>query len=154
MLNQIRAKVQHCGNTRPVCARSSRPTTRHQHRHAVTKAANNGTRLKLFDAVSLGNLCVDVVVPLQRLPAADPVARKQLLQELTAQQHVQSSWELGGTCNFMIAAARLGMSTGGVGHVGNDVYGQYMDQVLQVKSCCIAVYCHTMQMCLDCTMKG
>ncbi|KAG1673693.1 hypothetical protein FOA52_010562 [Chlamydomonas sp. UWO 241] len=34
----------------------------------------------------------------------------------------------------MIAAARLGLSVGSVGHVGSDVYGRYVDEVLQAES--------------------
>eukprot|EP00775_Hariotina_reticulata_P013761 gene13761-13880_t len=66
-----------------------------------------------------------------QLPAADTRARQQLLQQLTAHPPDEQAWELGGNCNFMIAASRLGMHVGSVGHVGNDVYGQYMDRILQ-----------------------
>ena len=39
---------------------------------------------------------------------------------------------MGGTCNFMIAAARLGLRVGSVAHIGGDVYGRYIHDVLQV----------------------
>lgn len=41
---------------------------------------------------------------------------------------------MGGNCNFMIAAARLGMRVGSVGHIGPDTYGRYIADVLQVGS--------------------
>ena len=34
----------------------------------------------------------------------------------------------------MIAAARLGLRVGAIGHVGDDVYGDFMRRVLQVPS--------------------
>lgn len=82
--------------------------------------------------IGLSNLCVDIVIPVQQLPPADPDARQALLQQLTADPPDQQHWELGGNCNFMIAAARMGMRVGSIGHVGNDMYGSYMDRVLQV----------------------
>ena len=30
-----------------------------------------------------------------------------------------------------LQAARLGMNVGSIGHVGNDVYGRYMDSIMQ-----------------------
>lgn len=45
---------------------------------------------------------------------------------------MQDAWEVGGNCNFMIAAARLGMRVGSVGHIGPDTYGRYVADVLQV----------------------
>mmetsp|Transcript_2991 Transcript_2991/g.7381 ORF Transcript_2991/g.7381 Transcript_2991/m.7381 type:complete len:416 (-) Transcript_2991:319-1566(-) len=86
------------------------------------------------DVVSLGNLCVDVVVPVPELPPADTNARRQLLEKLTAAPADESAWEVGGNCNFIIAAARLGLKVGTVGHVGTDVYGRFMRRVLQEES--------------------
>ncbi|KAF6266752.1 Ribokinase-like protein [Scenedesmus sp. NREL 46B-D3] len=86
---------------------------------------------KEHDVIGLSNLCVDIVIPVQQLPPADPDARQALLQQLTADPPDQQHWELGGNCNFMIAAARMGMRVGSIGHVGNDMYGSYMDRVLQ-----------------------
>lgn len=87
---------------------------------------------KDHDVIGLSNLCVDIVIPVQQLPPADPEARQGLLQQLTAEPPDEQHWELGGNCNFMIAAARMGMRVGSIGHVGNDTYGRYMDRVLQV----------------------
>ena len=39
---------------------------------------------------------------------------------------------MGASCNFMIAAARLGLQVGAVGHVGDDVYGDFMRRIMQV----------------------
>jgi sugar/nucleoside kinase (ribokinase family) len=87
---------------------------------------------KVHDVIGLSNLCVDIVIPVQELPPVDPAARQGLLQQLTAAPPDEQHWELGGNCNFMIAAARMGMRVGSIGHVGDDVYGRYMDRVLQV----------------------
>lgn len=75
-----------------------------------------------YDVVALGNLCVDVVLPVPELPSSVPSERAQLLQRLTADPPDKSAWELGGNCNFMIAAARLGMQVASVGQVGLGSY--------------------------------
>jgi sugar/nucleoside kinase (ribokinase family) len=78
--------------------------------------------------VALGNLCVDVVQPVISLPPVD----KQLLKQLTAAPPNTDSWELGGSCNFTIAASRLGLKAATVGHVAADVYGDFLRDVLRV----------------------
>jgi hypothetical protein len=40
--------------------------------------------------------------------------------------------QVGGNCNFMVAASRLGLATASVGHIGTDIYGSFMDEVLRV----------------------
>jgi hypothetical protein len=46
--------------------------------------------------VSLSNLCVDVMVPVEELPPGDTEARRRLLQQLTAQPPPMEQWEVGG----------------------------------------------------------
>lgn len=53
-------------------------------------------RRKQFDVVSLSNLCVDVMVPVEELPPNDAEARRRLLQQLTAQPPPEEQWEVGG----------------------------------------------------------
>ena len=89
--------------------------------------------IKQYDVLALSSVCVDIVIPVDELPPNDRAARQQLLQQLSADPPPQTQWELGGSCNFAIASSRLGMRTGVVGHVGNDVYGSYMEDVLQVR---------------------
>mmetsp|Transcript_20261 Transcript_20261/g.44241 ORF Transcript_20261/g.44241 Transcript_20261/m.44241 type:complete len:412 (+) Transcript_20261:120-1355(+) len=83
------------------------------------------------DVVALGNLCVDVVLPVDQLPPKDEKYRWNMLTELSASPPSKDSWEVGGNCNFMIAAARLGMRVSSVGHIGNDVYGNFLNGVLK-----------------------
>lgn len=85
------------------------------------------------DVIALGNICLDVFVEVEELPSSDPKVRRQLLNTLMLAPPGEASWEVGGNCNFMIAAARLGMSVGSLGHVGEDVYGEYVDRILQVR---------------------
>lgn len=85
----------------------------------------------LFDCVSLGNLCVDVVLQVETLPDDDPEERRQLLTSLSASPPDVSTWEVGGACNFMIAAARLGMDVGCIGQLGDDQPGQFLRQVMR-----------------------
>lgn len=90
-----------------------------------------GKLFKKYDVVALSNLCVDVVVAVDRLPSADPEQRRKLLEQLAATPPPQSSWEVGGMTNFLIAAARLGMSAAAVGHTGEDAYGKFLTDILQ-----------------------
>lgn len=44
---------------------------------------------------------------------------------------LQKHWEAGGNCNLVIAAARLGLCMTTIGHVGDEVYGNFLLDVLQ-----------------------
>ena len=84
-----------------------------------------------IDCIALSNLCVDVVVPMDQLPAKDPAIRASLLQSLTANPPSQDAWEIGGNGNFLIAASRIGLSVKSVGHMGDDTYGSFMSSELK-----------------------
>ena len=43
---------------------------------------------------------------------------------------LQQYWEAGGHCNTAIAAARLGLRCRAIGHVGNEIYGRFLLDVL------------------------
>eukprot|EP00798_Chlamydomonas_sp_ICE-L_P002335 gene2335-8630_t len=88
---------------------------------------------KILDVVALSNLCVDVFVPVETLPPSDTDERRQLLDKLSELPPDRSAWEIGGTGNFMIAAARMGMSVSSIGHIGNDMYGEFLQEVLHVE---------------------
>lgn len=88
-------------------------------------------RTKTYDIVTLSNLCVDIVVPVETLPKADPGERSKLLQNLTDRPPSTDAWEVGGNTNTLIAAARLGMKAAAVGQVGKDVYGGFLVDVLK-----------------------
>jgi len=86
------------------------------------------------DVVSLSNLCVDVVVPVERLPpASDAAARRDLLARLVARPPPQTAWEAGGNANFLIAASRLGLAAQAVGHLGDDPFGAFTRDVLNAE---------------------
>lgn len=97
-------------------------------RRALAQLQSQSTTTRVYDVVALGNLCVDVVQPVKSLPAVDP----QLLKQLTVSPPNTDSWELGGSCNFTIAASRLGLKAATVGHVAADVYGDFLRDVLRV----------------------
>ncbi len=59
-------------------------------------------------------------------------SRQALFRELTAAPPPESSWEVGASCNFMIAASRLGLRVGCAGHCGDDVYGDFLRTILAV----------------------
>ncbi|GAX80599.1 hypothetical protein CEUSTIGMA_g8034.t1 [Chlamydomonas eustigma] len=83
------------------------------------------------DVVALGNICLDVIVPVDTFPQESE--KEDLLRSLTLSPPSQDAWEVGGNCNFMIAAARLGLSVGSIGVVGDDVYGEFLNSVLQAE---------------------
>lgn len=80
---------------------------------------------KPFDVVHLGNLCLDIIVPVADLPPSHPGIRADLLEQLTAKPPSAVSWEVGGASNFMITAARLGQRVACLGQLGDDVYGTF-----------------------------
>jgi hypothetical protein len=82
-----------------------------------------------------GNLCVDVVVHVPQLPATGTEVRKALLKQLSQKHVLQTDLEVGGNCNFLVAAARLGLRVAAVGHTGNDQFGKFLVDVLQVSGC-------------------
>lgn len=67
-----------------------------------------------------------------QMPAVQDLKTPEYLRQLQRQGTDQSRWEVGASCNFLIAAARLGMCTSAVANLGQDVYGQYLLDILQV----------------------
>lgn len=55
-----------------------------------------------------------------------------MLRKLTAQPPDVKQWEVGGNCNFLIAAARLGLSVASIGNLGSDIYGDFVRRILKV----------------------
>jgi hypothetical protein len=101
----------------------------------IRAAQRNAAHDYDYDVVALGNLCVDIVLPVEQLPAPDAAVRQRLLTRLTADPPSTESWEVGGSTNFVIAASRLGLKAATVGHLGPDVYGEFMRTVLEVRVC-------------------
>lgn len=79
-----------------------------------------------YDVVALGNLCVDVLLPPAPIPEEGALKTKKMLDTIAKTAPERDSWELGGNCNFVIAAARLGLRATCAGHVGGDVYGKFL----------------------------
>jgi hypothetical protein len=134
-----RAALHAARSRRRATTTHRRPSQAHLARYSTAPQQHNSSNSnrdddgKDYDVVGLSNLCLDVILPVDELPPPDPALRERLLDSLTADPPSQDSWEVGGNCNFLIAAARLGMKVGSVGHLGGaDVYGAYMGAVLQV----------------------
>lgn len=83
------------------------------------------------DVVALGNLCVDIMMSVPELPVEDPRSNTKLIDELLRSCASEGSWEVGGSSNFLIAAARLGMRALSAGHVVPDAYGKFLLGVLK-----------------------
>ncbi|KAK3193613.1 hypothetical protein Dsin_024923 [Dipteronia sinensis] len=88
------------------------------------------TALKNIDVATLGNLCVDIVLNVPQLPPPSPPARKAYMDHLAASPPDTRYWEAGGNCNMAIAAARLGLRCVTLGHVGDEIYGRFLRDVL------------------------
>ncbi|XP_038709501.1 uncharacterized protein LOC120004274 isoform X3 [Tripterygium wilfordii] len=58
-------------------------------------------------------------------------ARKAYLQQLFAFPSDKRYWEAGGICNMAIAAAGLGLHYIATSHVANDIYEQFLLDVLR-----------------------
>ncbi|XP_015891400.3 fructokinase-1 [Ziziphus jujuba] len=86
--------------------------------------------LKNVDVATLGNLCVDIVLKVPKLPPAKLEDRKAYMDRLAASPPDKQYWEAGGNCNMAIAAARLGLNCVTIGHVGNEIYGRFLLDVL------------------------
>ncbi|XP_010278096.1 PREDICTED: fructokinase-1-like isoform X2 [Nelumbo nucifera] len=88
------------------------------------------TFVKEVDVVTLGNLCVDIVLNVPKLPPASFEERRTYMEQLAASSPDKRFWEAGGNCNMAIAAARLGLHCLTLGHVGNETYGRFLLDVL------------------------
>ncbi|PKU72497.1 uncharacterized protein LOC110098787 isoform X1 [Dendrobium catenatum] len=90
-----------------------------------------GKALKMADLATLSNLCVDIVLNVPSLPPAQKEERQAYMEGLVASAPDKKYWEAGGNCNLVIAAARLGLCVITLGHVGDEVYGHFLLNVLQ-----------------------
>ncbi|QCE06336.1 fructokinase-1 isoform X1 [Vigna unguiculata] len=85
---------------------------------------------KHVDVATLSNLCVDIVLNVPQLPPPSPVQRKAFVDRLAQSPPDKKYWEAGGNSNMAIAAARLGLNCISIGHVGNEIYGKFLSDVL------------------------
>lgn len=119
-----------------ICQRHSRlrPNRLLRRRQAVCEPRACGSQGKAYDLLALSNLCIDVVVPVDDVTQlGDQQARRGLLDDLHSRTFSEDSWELGGSMNTMIAAARLGLRVGAIGHMGDDAYGRWCARELEVR---------------------
>ncbi|CAN1131744.1 5-dehydro-2-deoxygluconokinase 1 [Linum perenne] len=91
----------------------------------------NQSRSKVVDVSTLGNLCVDIVLHVPELPPPPRDARLAYMERLAASPPDKRYWEAGGNCNVVIAAARLGLNCATIGHIGSELYGQFLSDVLR-----------------------
>ncbi|CAD6209704.1 unnamed protein product [Miscanthus lutarioriparius] len=119
----------------PAARRRCRRLGSHQRGQEAWGTARGGGEdgRKDTDLATLGNLCVDVVLSVPQLPPAPWEERKAYMERLAASPPDQKFWEAGGNCNLAFAAARLGLSCSTLGHVGEEIYGKFLLDVLQVE---------------------
>lgn len=89
-----------------------------------------GLGVKEIDVATLGNLCVDIVLNVPKLPPKPLDERKAYMEELSNLPPDKRYWEAGGNCNVAIAAARLGLQVVSIGHVGDEIFGRFLLDVL------------------------
>ncbi|KAJ0111780.1 hypothetical protein Patl1_03220 [Pistacia atlantica] len=89
------------------------------------------TGVKTIDVATLGNLCVDIVLNVPKLPPPSRDDRKAYMDHLASSPPDKKYWEAGGNCNMAIAAARLGLRCMSIGHVGDEIYGKFLIDVLR-----------------------
>lgn len=80
---------------------------------------------------TLGNLCVDVVLNVPILPPAPREERQAYMELLSASPPDKKYWEAGGNCNLAFAAARMGLNVITLGFVGDEIYGNFLLDVLK-----------------------
>ncbi|KAK7277563.1 hypothetical protein RJT34_22578 [Clitoria ternatea] len=85
---------------------------------------------KHVDVATLSNLCVDIVLNVPQLPPPSPLQRRAFMDRLALSPPHKKYWEAGGNCNMAIAAARLGLNCISIGHVGKEIYGKFLSEVL------------------------
>ncbi|KAK4783754.1 hypothetical protein SAY86_018122 [Trapa natans] len=114
--------------------------SKHNHRRdsccfcsSSSRNGYNGAVVKDIDIATLGNLCVDIVLGVPQLPPAAPEDRKSYMEQLSSCPPDKKFWEAGGNCNTAIAAARLGLHCAAIGHVGDEIYGQFLLDVLNTE---------------------
>ncbi|XP_057512596.1 fructokinase-1-like [Actinidia eriantha] len=86
--------------------------------------------IKEIDVATLGNLCVDIVLNVPILPPESFQERRDYMERLSKSPPDKKFWEAGGNCNMAIAAARLGLRCMTIGHVGDEIYGRFLLDVL------------------------
>nr|GMD13922.1 probable fructokinase-4 [Ipomoea batatas] len=119
----------------PTCAQNPRLAKFRRQSSGVSTtpaktAASGPFGVKDIDVATLGNLCVDIVLNVPKLPPKPHDKRKAYMDELSKTPPDKEYWEAGGNSNVAIAAARLGLCCTTIGHVGNDVYGRFFLYVL------------------------
>ncbi|MBA0741598.1 hypothetical protein Gogos_014735 [Gossypium gossypioides] len=107
------------------------PLPTHPLRSLPSSNSTKNAALKTVDVATLGNLCVDIVLNVPKLPPSSKGARKAIMEQLSSSPPDKQYWEAGGNCNVAIAAARLGLNCITIGYVGNEIYGKFLLDVLR-----------------------
>jgi len=75
---------------------------------------------KKKDVIGVGDICIDLLVRLNKLPKQEG--------------DIESNFQMhpgGNTANFIVGCSKLGLSASFVGKVGNDVFGKYLIEFLR-----------------------
>ena len=118
--------------SKALCAKDGRYTHRNMMPARILSSSSSSSNS--FDLVVLSYVCVDILLPVAVHPPSDASSRKALLTEQQASlaKGSRAQWEVGGSCNLSIAAARLGLRSAICGEASSDTYGQYIQSILKV----------------------
>ncbi|KAK3036851.1 hypothetical protein RJ639_031469, partial [Escallonia herrerae] len=127
---QVVSRIQELANDRELRPEITFSNTKGSKGVQVLRTSSGGGAAKEYDVATLGNLCVDVVLNVPDLPPPSRQERKAYMDELSKSPPDKQNWEAGGNCNMAIAAARLGLRCITIGHVGDEIYGRFLLDVL------------------------
>lgn len=96
----------------------------------MSPSTGDKANFNLVDVVAFGNACIDILLPSANVPSAETCKSRSALAHLAATAPREESWEVGGSCNFLIASSRIGLHCACVGHAGPDRHGVFLTEVL------------------------
>ncbi|XWS76299.1 hypothetical protein CRYUN_Cryun01aG0163800 [Craigia yunnanensis] len=83
------------------------PVPNHPRRSLPCSNATKTAAVKTVDVATLGNLCVDIVLNVPKLPPPSPDARKAFMEQLSSSPPDKQYWEAGG--NYVLHDEGIGI---------------------------------------------
>eukprot|EP00210_Caulerpa_lentillifera_P005157 g4929.t1 len=99
--------------------------------HRVPIRAKARHQTDTADIVGLGNVCMDIRIPVETFPSRTPGWRKDFITKFLDSPIKDCIWETGGITNTLYVTSRLGLSTKALGNLGKDVYGTFCKECLE-----------------------
>lgn len=129
-LQRTGARLVFCSSVQGCKFSSNRVSIPNIHPFSLNALLNPDARAEMMDVLALGNLCIDILSPVTTIPPPEVLKTETFLSSLAARAPSGNSLEVGGNCNFLIAASRIGLRCGCVGHLCDDRYGAFLRKIL------------------------